>query len=73
MRIANIAANNLGVGHRVALMIGGETVSDATVSAISYVNTMINGSNTDENERNALSSLYHYFKAAETYVANPNE
>ena len=64
VEIGNIAANNLGVTHRVVMKIGSTTVFDFTASPLSYVYTVLSKSNPAADEQNALAALYEYWQAA---------
>ena len=67
VEIGNIAANNLGVTHRVVMKIGSTTVFDFTASPLSYVYTVLSKSNPAADEQNALAALYEYWQAAAAY------
>ena len=67
VEIGNIAANNLGVTHRVVMEIGSTTVFDFTASPLSYVYTVLSKSNPAADEQNALAALYEYWQAAAAY------
>lgn len=73
--IANIAANNLGVAHRVELLVGETTAFDVTASAVSYFNTLLSRSEaeTTTNEQNAMAAMYYYYVAAVNYNDHPND
>lgn len=68
VELGNIAANNLGVSHRVVMQIGGTTVFDFTASPLSYVYTVLSKSSPAEDEQNALAALYEYYQAAHDYA-----
>lgn len=71
--LPHIAANNLGDKHSLTLQVGGnEVFSTDKLSAIAHVNTVLTYSK-DQNEKNAMAALYHYYQAADAYADNPNE
>lgn len=70
--IPSIAANNLGEKHRLVITAGNALLfSTDNLSAMAYVNTMLNYSDS-QNELNALTALYDYYIAAKNYNENPD-
>ena len=67
IEIPNIAANNLGYAWQVRFMADGRTVYDASMSALSYVNTVLSAGQGYEDENLALTALYDFCAAAKAY------
>ncbi len=71
--IPNIQAHQLGDTHTVTVSAGGEFT--IKVSALSYVHTALNSSDTkftNTAAQYAVSSLYYYYKATTDYKSDPN-
>ncbi|MBR4204279.1 MAG: hypothetical protein IKQ92_02240 [Clostridia bacterium] len=74
VRIANIAAHKLSESHEIVLTTGEGRTVKVTVSALSYVDTMLNYYTDETNEyhvkaRNAAAAIYAYSCAADAYEA----
>ncbi|MGN1087308.1 MAG: hypothetical protein ACI4Q5_09750, partial [Porcipelethomonas sp.] len=62
--VKNISAENLGVGHTVA--INGTTVI-SNYSALSYARAVLNSTTADDNLKNLVKTLYLYNQKALAY------
>ncbi|MBO4653022.1 MAG: hypothetical protein J5649_06880 [Lachnospiraceae bacterium] len=73
IEISGISAHKLGETYEVKVSAGGEfTIS---VSALSYVNTVLNSESSvfnNDDARYAVTALYNYYVAAMNYLSNPN-
>ena len=66
--IKGIKASELGNDFSITVKQGGETIAEATVSPMSYIATVLNaesGSLTQADIRDAVCSIYYYYKAAQ--------
>ena len=67
IEIPNIAANNLGAAYHVTVTADDDTAYDISLSALSYVYTMLNANRGNADEDLAFTALYNYYAAADAY------
>ena len=71
IRITNIAADKLGKAYTDAVTTSSGT-AQITVSALSYVNTILNSTSFNRDAQAAMAAFYRYYEAAAAYKSNPN-
>ena len=71
IRITNIAADKLGKACTVAVTTSSGT-AQITVSALSYVNTILNSTSFNRDAQAAMAAFYRYYEASAAYKSNPN-
>ncbi len=74
--VPSIAAHELGTTHTIVFSAGGDCT--VTVSALSYVNAVLNSSSVTFNNNangayDAMASLYRYYAAADSYLHPSND
>ena len=68
---SGIEGNNLGKNYLFTVKNGDETIFQANISALSFVNTVLNKStHTDDTEVEAVCALYWYAKTADAYATS---
>ena len=71
IRITGIAADKLNKAYTIEVTTDQGTAR-ITVSALSYVNTILNSTSFSADAQKAMAAFYRYYEAAAAYKSNPN-